>query len=92
MPESPRWLFMHSRADEALAVIMRMHGTSNVDNDEVKTEIKMINQAIEVEKRNGASKWFHLFKNEKETQNLRRVMMGWWYAFWPPWSLAYDRF
>lgn len=80
MPESPRWLFIHNRADEALAIIMRMHGTSNADDEEVQTELKMINQAIEVEERNGANKWIHLFKNEKETQNLRRVMLGWWYV------------
>jgi hypothetical protein len=70
---------MHNRANEALAIIMRMHGTGNADDEEVQTEIKMISQAIEVEERNGASKWVHLFKNEKETQNLRRVMLGWWY-------------
>ncbi|KAJ5309953.1 uncharacterized protein N7443_002414 [Penicillium atrosanguineum] len=86
MPESPRWLFIHNRADEALAIIMKMHGTSNVDDEEVQTEIKVINQAIEVEERNGASKWIHLFKNEKETQNLRRVMLGWWLMFMVMWS------
>lgn len=57
---------------------MKMHGTSNTNDEEVQTEIKMINQAIELEELNGASKWIDLFKNKKETQNLRRVMLGWW--------------
>lgn len=69
---------MHNRADEALAVIMKMHGTTSVDDEEIQTEIKLINQALELEERNGAKSWVHLFKNEKETQNLRRVMLGWW--------------
>lgn len=80
MPESPRWLFMHNRTDQALAIIMKMHGTSNADDEEVQTELKLIDQAIKLEERNGASKWIHLFKNEKETQNLRRVLLGWWYV------------
>lgn len=69
---------MHNRTDQALAIIMKMHGTSNADDEEVQTEVKMINQAIELEELNGASKWIDLFKNKKETQNLRRVMLGWW--------------
>lgn len=80
MPESPRWLFMNNRTERALAIIMKMHGTRNADDDEVQTEVKMINQAIEVEERSGASSWFDLLKNEKGTQNLRRVMLGWWYV------------
>jgi hypothetical protein len=71
-------MFIHSRADQALTVIMKMHGTPNEDDEEVQTEIRLINQAIELEERNGASKWIHLFKNEKETQNLRRLLLGWW--------------
>ncbi|KAJ5159988.1 uncharacterized protein N7482_006992 [Penicillium canariense] len=86
MPESPRWLFIHNRADQTLAVIMRMHGTTNTEDEEVQTEIRLINQAIQLEERNGASKWIHLFKNEKETQNLRRILLGWWLMFMVMWS------
>ena len=77
MPESPRWLMMHNYSGDALSIIMRMHGTSDTQNEEVQTEVTLINQAIELEELGGATGWLDLFKMN-DSQNLRRVMLGWW--------------
>ncbi|KAF5014064.1 hypothetical protein F66182_15086, partial [Fusarium sp. NRRL 66182] len=78
MPESPRWLFLHNNTGSAVAILMKMHGTSDVQNEEVQKELKLINQAIEIEEMNNASRWLDLLKNKPETQNFRRLMLGWW--------------
>lgn len=49
MPESPRWLVSHNRVGDAVDVLLRMHGTTIHDDHEVQTEIKVINEAIELE-------------------------------------------
>ncbi|EMC96899.1 hypothetical protein BAUCODRAFT_431770 [Baudoinia panamericana UAMH 10762] len=78
MPESPRWLMVHQHPDQALAVLMKMHGTSDAQDNEVQLEVSLINQAIELEDLAGANNWRNLFTNRKDTQNLRRLMLGWW--------------
>lgn len=83
MPESPRWLMAHRRSDAAaLEVLLRMHGTRDVNDSEVQTEIKLIHEAIELESRSdlggGRAGWVQLFTNRPETQNLRRIALAWW--------------
>ena len=77
MPESPRWLINHNRMEEALNVLRRTHGTTDPRHEEVVTEVNLITQAIELEELAGASGWLDLFKMN-DTQNLRRIMLGWW--------------
>ncbi|KUL89085.1 hypothetical protein ZTR_06097 [Talaromyces verruculosus] len=86
MPESPRWLFLHNNTELAVKVLMKMYGTSDVQNEEVQKELKLINQAIEIEEMNNASRWLDLLKNKSETQNFRRLMLGWWLMFMVMWS------
>lgn len=78
MPESPRWLLAHNRTGEGVDVLLRMHGTKAEDDEEVQTEIKVINQAIELENMSKSVGWIELFKNQPETQNLRRISLAWW--------------
>lgn len=78
MPESPRWLMAHNRTGQAVDVLLRMHGTTTQDDEEVQTEIKVINEAIELENMAKSVGWIELFKNFPETQNLRRIMLAWW--------------
>ncbi|TPX12387.1 uncharacterized protein E0L32_006799 [Thyridium curvatum] len=77
MPESPRWLMAHNHPSEAVDNLLKMHGVTDPQDAEVQTEIKLINQAIELEAVANSVSWFEIFKNHKETQNFRRVALGW---------------
>lgn len=77
MPESPRWLMTQNRLGDCIAILQRMHGVEDPDHFEVQTEVTIINQAIELESISGATGWLDLFKMN-DTQNLRRLMLGWW--------------
>ncbi|KAH8646847.1 sugar transporter [Xylariales sp. PMI_506] len=78
MPESPRWLMAHNQPGASLDVLLRMHGVTDQSDEEVQTEVRLINQAIELESAANSLGWLELFKNHPETQNFRRVMLGWW--------------
>ncbi|PYI09807.1 sugar transporter [Aspergillus sclerotiicarbonarius CBS 121057] len=86
MPESPRWNFVHGQREKGLRTLMRMHGTSDEHQSEVEAETRLIQQAVEFEAINEATRWVDLFKSEPRTQNLRRLMLGWWLMFMVMWS------
>lgn len=54
VPESPRWLAMNDRADEALAVVALMHADGDVDHPETRAAWREIQDAIEFEKTDAA--------------------------------------
>lgn len=76
LPESPRWLLLQDRHEEALNVIARLMG-KNVDihNEEVTTEFLSIRSAIHAERKDELPILDVLLFRDK-TQNLRRMLLS----------------
>lgn len=76
LPETPRWLMLQGRSDEAIQVIARLEGAnvSEADSAVIATH-RSIMAAIEEEKRaRMPARDVLLFRDE--TQNLRRVLLS----------------
>lgn len=74
LPESPRWLAMRNRMDEAREVTSRLLDRPH-DHAEVNEEIDNIKEALEVQSRGGGFKYRELFTNGP-SQNFRRTGLG----------------
>ena len=74
LPDSPRWLAMKGRMDEARSVTARLLGKAP-DDDAVNTEIQAITEALEAQSRGGGFKYRELLTNGP-SQNLRRTLLG----------------
>lgn len=76
VPESPRWLMLKDRHDEALAVIARLAGRNiNTQDPEVVTEFLSIQATIE-EERQATVSTADMFRCRDKTQNLRRILLS----------------
>lgn len=74
MPESPRWLVLRGREEEAKAIMARLM-SKDIDDPEVTAALSILSATIahEVESENAAmSNIFHNGPN----QNLRRILLG----------------
>jgi SP family galactose:H+ symporter-like MFS transporter len=67
LPESPRWLFLKNRKDDAVAVFHRMH----LADDEIAMEVREIEQSLQV-KQNG----FHMFLQNPHFRRAIFLGMG----------------
>lgn len=75
-PESPRWLLLKDRHEEALQVIARLEGKGKTIHDEdVNAQFLSIRQAIEQERKDRVPVTDVLRCRDK-TQNLRRLLLS----------------
>lgn len=74
LPDSPRWLSMQGRIEDAREVTSRLIDKP-IDDEAVTQEIREIQDALEVQSRGGGFRYRELFTNGP-SQNLRRTMLG----------------
>lgn len=76
VPESPRWLLLVERDEEALSVLARLTGSQkSVEDEEVLAEFRSIKAAIK-EERNERVPISDVLCCRDKTQNFRRVLLG----------------
>jgi MFS family permease len=73
--ESPRWLLLRHRHDDALKALARLHGKSHELNDKaLKDDLSSISRAIEEERKDRVpTRDVLLFRDP--TQNMRRLLL-----------------
>jgi MFS family permease len=74
MVESPRWLCFKDRFGEAQEVLARL-SARDIDDEAVRTELRIIMDAIAAEKAHGKVGWRDAF-SMGEQQNFRRLLLG----------------
>lgn len=75
-PESPRWLVLKDRPEEALEVIARLHGKNvSIHNPEVAAQFLSIQQALVMERKDHVPVKDVLLCRDR-TQNLRRLLLS----------------
>jgi len=73
LPETPRWLFMQSREEEAIAFMVKYHGNNNPDSEMVKLEIAEFRAGIDL---NGSDKRWWDYSGLFKTHSSRwRIFM-----------------
>jgi hypothetical protein len=71
LPESPRWLYVNNKQDQAKAMLTKFHGEGNPDSEWVKLQLNEYEELLEMD---GADKrWWDyraLFKNRSTCYRL----------------------
>ncbi|KAJ5116010.1 Major facilitator superfamily domain general substrate transporter [Penicillium angulare] len=76
VPESPRWLLLQDRYDEALDIIARLQGRDKSAHDpDVEAEFLSIRSSLDFERRDHVPGMDVLLCRDK-TQNLRRLLLS----------------
>ena len=74
VPETPRWLASHGRADESLAVLRRLHRHKVADDTIVSLHSEIVRTAA-MEAELGAGSWRDLLRNDN-IQSQRRFLIA----------------
>ena len=74
LPESPRYLYVKGRNEEALQVLCDVYARSP-DHPKIVKEQGDILRALKVEREHGEYKWSELFKRD-EVQTGKRVFLA----------------
>ncbi|KAK3075809.1 hypothetical protein LTR53_000511 [Teratosphaeriaceae sp. CCFEE 6253] len=72
--ESPRWLCLKDRHEEARAVLARLYAKP-LDDPEVRESLEIIIETIAEERADGEIGWREVFHNGKQ-QTMRRILLG----------------
>jgi hypothetical protein len=77
-PESPRWLLLKDRTEEALKVVARLQGRNvPIDDPAVVGEFLSIQTALREERLEAAnSSWKDTLQFKDKTQNFRRLLLS----------------
>lgn len=76
VPESPRWLLLKDRHEEALQTIARLEGpTKSIDDTDVKAQFLSIQSALEMERREQAPV-MEIITGRDKMKNLRRLFLS----------------
>lgn len=78
IPESPRWLLLKDRSDEALVVVARLHGRNiALDDPAVVVEFLSIQTSLKEERAEAArTNWKDMLSFKDKTQNFRRLLLS----------------
>lgn len=74
LPDSPRWLLMNGRNEEAHDVISRLLG-KDLQDPEVLEEMRSIQESLYIQNRGGGFRYRELLTNGP-SQNFRRTFLG----------------
>lgn len=77
VPESPRWLMMKDRTDEALEVIRRYRGKglSSSNDPSVQSEFRSIKGALLIEEQSKTS-FMTVLRRQDRSSHLKRMLLG----------------
>ncbi|KAF7552906.1 hypothetical protein G7Z17_g3977 [Cylindrodendrum hubeiense] len=76
VPESPRWLLLQDRHEEALSVIARLEGKGKtIDDPDVMAQYLSIKSAIDIERKDRVP-IKDVLRCRDKTQNLRRLLLS----------------
>lgn len=75
IPETPRWLAAHDRADDCYAVLQRLQHHDNANEEEVQRLHANILQTVAYEASIGSGSWKDLLR-EDSIQSRKRILIA----------------